>query len=253
MIKIKLQHFGASSSAPISTLEISPSPSATPSNNNQNNNSQYQSPRKRNDTESSANEIKKIILNSENIIEQPSFEPKRAVNLNRSKSANEVSILRNTSSNTDAVKINNLNLHTNNNLDESQKVWKRSILRKQSLKQKKILEWANKKPISIKQQIQDTARNSLFDNSLSKTTNDSSRSKKEEDNDDDLTTFAGDAAAAIVQKSDMERSLRKKLSDNELIDLSKARFKKLEMMDFQKRLFIERQLKKAKSLPGLLR
>ena len=247
MIKIKLQHFGSNNSKPpISTIEIPPSTPASPINFNNEEKSQ-----RRRYEQSSVNEIQKIVLNSVN---SNSFEPKKAVNLNRSKSANEAAVLRNSSSNSEIIKINNLNLNTKNDIDESQKVFKRSILRKQSLKQKRIIEWANRKPVQIKRSA--TTNNesfrTLFESPI-KTGGSNGKIEEEDDNDDDLLNFAGDAAAAIVQKSDMERSLRAKLFEGELIDLSKARFKKLEMMDFQKRLFIDRQLKKARSLPGLLR
>lgn len=248
MIKIKLQHFGSNySKAPISTIEIPPSTPASPRNYNYG-----ESPRRRYD-QSSANEIKKIVLNSVNSSDH-SFEPKKAVNLNRSKSANEASVLRNSSSNSELIKINNLNLNTKNNAEESQKVWKRSILRKQSLKQKKIIEWANRKPDPIKRSVtnNDSIR-SLFASPVKSNTGTLNEKIEEEEDDDELINFTGDATAAIVQKSDMERSLRAKLFEGELIDLSRARFKKLDMMDFQKRLFIDRQLKKARSLPGLLR
>jgi hypothetical protein len=252
MIKIKLQHFGSNySKAPISTIEIPPSTPSSPINYNY---GEEKSPRRRYD-QSSANEIKKIVLNSVNSSDH-SFEPKKAVNLNRSKSANEASVLRNSSSHSELIKINNLNLNTKNNGEESQKVWKRSILRKQSLKQKKIIEWANRKPDAIKRSVtnNDSLR-SLFASPVKPNTGTLNEKidEEEEDNDDELINFTGDATAAIVQKSDMERSLRAKLFEGELIDLSRARFKKLDMMDFQKRLFIDRQLKKARSLPGLLR
>jgi hypothetical protein len=41
------------------------------------------------------------------------------------------------------------------------------------------------------------------------------------------------------------------LLDNELIELSKARFKMLSIMEYQKKGFVERQLVKSRALPGL--
>jgi hypothetical protein len=223
MIKIKLQHFGSNNSkAPISTIEIPPSTPASPINYTY---GEEKSPRRRYD-QSSANEIKKIVLNSVNSSNH-SFEPQKGVNLNRSKSANEASVLRNSSSNSELIKINNLNLNTKNNGEESQKVWKRSILRKQSLKQKKIIEWANRKSVSIKRSVTNDSIRSLFESPAKPNTGTlNEKIEEEEDNDDDLINFTGDATAAIVQKSDMERSLRAKLFEGELIDLSRARFKK---------------------------
>lgn len=143
----------------------------------------------------------------------------------------------------------------------SQNTNQKSILKKQSFKDKKILEWAKKKSLTIKE-LSKLSESTELD-SLLVTPKDKTAStkpspnkgnhtpSKKEDEDDYLNL--GDAAAAVIQKSDIERNLRMKLFESQLIDLSKARFKTLEMVDHQKKLFIDQQLKKARSLPGLLR
>ena len=241
MIKVvKLQHFGSTSKMPVIELM-----STNNSQLNFNEKLEQENLMKIIKREPSTNVNQKSVLNL-NEIKNIENENKKAANINRSKSATEMSILRNnnlsTNTNPDTIKINNLDLNTKNNItDESQKVWKRSILRRQSLKQRKIIEWANKKPVIVKKSLEnENLRNNL-------------ENVKNNKDDDEEFVFMGDAAAAIIQKSDIERSLRAKLFESELIDLSRARFKKLEMMDYQKRIFIDRQLKKAKSLPGLLR
>jgi hypothetical protein len=246
MIKVvKLQHFG--SKAP--GLELASSTFVPSSTNNQ---IQLKTFEQIKLPKSPTKDVQKLFIN----LNQQNNDEKKITNINRSKSATEMTVLRNNFN--EIVKINNLNLNENENspLDDSQKVWRKSILRKQSLKQKKIIEWAKKKSATMREEqlINEHLRNQPDELSRNNTGSGaySSRSKKNED-DDDFTNFVGDAAAAIIQKTDIERNLRAKLFERELIDLSKARFKKLEMMDYQKKLFIEKQLKKAKSLPGLLR
>jgi len=137
----------------------------------------------------------------------------------------------------------------------------KSILKKQSFKDKKILEWAKKKSLTVKElskltesaeleSLLITPKENKTSAKLSSPSKANSKPMKEEDEDD---LNLGEAAAAVIQKSDIERNLRMKLFESQLIDLSKARFKTLEMVDHQKKLFIDQQLKKARSLPGLLR
>lgn len=52
-------------------------------------------------------------------------------------------------------------------------------------------------------------------------------------------------------KADAEKNLLYKMLDSRLMDLSKDRFKVLGYLDYQKKLFIKKQLLKSKSLPGL--
>jgi hypothetical protein len=57
--------------------------------------------------------------------------------------------------------------------------------------------------------------------------------------------------ALNVNKEMTKRSQEARVLDNELIELSKARFKMLGLMENQKKGFVERQLVKSKALPGL--
>ena len=179
--------------------------------------------------------------------------------LNRSKSANEVTV-------TVKNHLNNLRLtnieekadtpvtpNTPNTPAAAASPAKRSILKKQNLKQKKIIEWAKKKTSETLSRAEAGSGNGQMNSRSALIGSNNGRQNRQSIDDDDFNKLIGEAAAAVITKSDIERNLRLKLFESELIDLSKARFKTLEMMDYQKRLFIERQLRKAKSLPGLLR
>lgn len=235
----------------------------------QNNNRSFIKQNNQLDRQSSNTDFKKnfndgaTISSTNNTIDSRSNKP----TLNRSKSATEFSLLKQNDTNNNST--NSINNNSNNNGNNnnsngksiseiSQSIAKRSILKKHTLKQRKILEWAKKKSsltLTDEQPIQNQSNtpNNISASSSRHNQNNNKKQEQIEDDDDDFTTFIGAAAAAVIQKSDIERNLRQKLFETELIDLSKARFKTLEMMEYQKKLFIERQLKKAKSLPGLLR
>lgn len=52
-------------------------------------------------------------------------------------------------------------------------------------------------------------------------------------------------------KADAEKNILYKLLDSKLLELSKDRYKLMSYVDYQKKIFIKKQLLKSKSLPGL--
>ena len=57
--------------------------------------------------------------------------------------------------------------------------------------------------------------------------------------------------ALNISKEHSKKSQEARCLDEKLILLSKDRFKKIDLFEYQKKLFVDKQLKKAKNLPGL--
>lgn len=141
---------------------------------------------------------------------------------------------------------------------------------RKSIKEKQILDWAFKKFYDEQE-----ARNSTKINSDRSNNSAESKSSKDSWYDDDVDDLIDsnyknkinlsdyddiDAEneflrkyrnTTINNKNDMEKTFQAKLLDAKLLDLSKERHKILNLLEYQKKLFIRKQLFKAKSLPGL--
>ena len=71
------------------------------------------------------------------------------------------------------------------------------------------------------------------------------------ENEDEDAEFYRNHRSANVNKALNQKNFTSKILDTKLIDLSKQRFKDIRQLEFQKKIFARKQLKKAKGLPGL--
>lgn len=134
---------------------------------------------------------------------------------------------------------------------------------KDSLRERKIKEWAFKKvdlkellkskEFESKNEIQDKKNEIIFDEDEI-----SGLPMKKIDLSELVDTEADDEfyrqhrnSGMYKNRADAQKNILFKLLDKRLLDISKDRFKKINHVDYQKKIFIKKQLLKSKSLPGL--
>lgn len=165
-------------------------------------------------------EEKKEIRREKSIVLGKEIQSMNVISLNRSKSV---------------IEFNNINSQTEDRKNSS---IKRQL---KTYRQKQIIEWAKKKPLS----------NQELDTLIEPPKKEPKEQIVEVKTNDDYIEVP--RQTGIYHKSDVAKNIQVKMFEHELIDLSRNRLKTLDTVNYQKRLFIERQLRKAKSLPGLLR
>lgn len=132
---------------------------------------------------------------------------------------------------------------------------------KDSLRERKIKEWAFKK-IDLKDLLKSkeskneslTRRDEIFlddDEILGLTSKKIDLSELIDTEADDEFYRQHRNSGMYKNRADAQKNILFKLLDKRLLDISKDRFKKINHVDYQKKIFIKKQLLKSKSLPGL--
>lgn len=132
---------------------------------------------------------------------------------------------------------------------------------KDSLRERKIKEWAFKKielkdllkskEIELKNQTQQQKKEIIVDENEFFTVKKIDLSELIDTENDEEFYRQFRNSGMYKNRADAQKNILLKLLDKRLLDISKDRFKIINHVDYQKKIFIKKQLLKSKSLPGL--
>ena len=132
---------------------------------------------------------------------------------------------------------------------------------KDSLRERKIKEWAFKKielkdllkskELETKNQTENKKIEIIVDEDEFLTTKKINLSELIDTENDDEFYRQFRNSGMYKNRADAQKNILLKLLDRRLLDISKDRFKIINHVDYQKKIFIKKQLLKSKSLPGL--